>query len=359
MSSPLPGALMQSEIASQGLAWGQLLPLLRQQAADARPLFDRVQDVLFTGCGSGLNAACFAAPLFQSQAAIGAHSAPAADCFLFPDTVLLPSRKTVAVLVSRSGQTTEVVEAMETLRQRGARTLAVTCTPDSPLASRCDAALLLTPAEERAVVTTRSFTGMLLAIQVLAAVVSGDRQYLALLSRLPSACQDQMEVSLKLGRGLADRGDLSTFTFLGNGAYYGLARECQLKIKETCLLAADAYPLLDYRHGPQSTVQSGLLLTALLSDRGREAEERFLRDMKRLGATTLALCDQASPSLRHQADYLLEVGPDLDDRTRGPLYMPAIQALAACRALALGLNPDHPRHLSYWIDTSAPASHTA
>lgn len=354
MVVPEPGALMRGEIASQGLAWGQLLPLLHAEAESARSLFSGVQEVLFTGCGSGLNAACFAAPTFQSQTAISARAAPAADCLHFPDAVLLAPRQTLAVLISRSGRTTEVVEAMDALQRRGVRTIAVTCTPDSPLAARCQAALLMTPVGEQAVVTTRSFTGMLLATQVLAAVVSGDQPYLAQLGQLPDRCQTQMDTYHRLGRALADRSDLSTFAFVANGALFGLAREGQLKVKETCLLPSDAYPLFDYRHGPQSTVQPQLLLTALLSDRARQREQRFVRDMKARGATILVLCDQASQILRAEADYVLEVGADLDARTRAPLYMPTIQTLAACRSLALGLDPDRPRHLSHWIDTSEP-----
>jgi glucosamine--fructose-6-phosphate aminotransferase (isomerizing) len=352
MQSEAPGILIQREIASQARAWSELLPTLVTQIKVVCALFEGIEEVMITGCGSGLNAALFAAPLLQAQTGISARAVPAAECSLFPDCVLVPSRKTLAILFSRSGQTTEVVEALADLQKRDVRTIGITCTPDSPLAQRSEASILLDAVAEQAIVTTRSLTGMLLAAQVLAALVSGDQAYLSQLELLPLRCAAQLEDYRRLGREIGGRSDLEAFAFVGSGPFFGLAREGQLKVKETSLRPADAYPVLDYRHGPQSTVNLHTLLVALLSDRGRAAEERFLQDMKSLGGTILALCDQASPALRACTDYVLETGPGLGERARGPLYMPIIQTIAATRALALGLDPDRPQNLSYWIDAS-------
>ncbi len=352
MQSELPGILVQREIASQPRAWSELLPDLVSQAKVACSLFEDIEEVVVTGCGSGLNAALFAAPLLQAQTGISVRAVPAAECSSLPDCVLVPSRRTLAILFSRSGQTTEVLEALGDLQKRDVRTIGVTCAPDSPLARRSEARIVLAAVAEQAIVTTRSLTGMLLAAQVLAALVSRDQAYLSELELLPARCQAQMEGCQRLGGEIGGRSDLGAFAFVGSGPFFGLAREGQLKVKETTLLPADAYPVLDYRHGPQSTVNPHVLIVTLLSDRGRKKEERFLKDMKSLGGTVLALCDQASSDLRSYVDYFLEVGPGLGERARGPLYMPVIQMIAVTRAVALGLDPDRPRNLSYWIDTS-------
>jgi glucosamine--fructose-6-phosphate aminotransferase (isomerizing) len=49
---------------------------------------------------------------------------------------------------------------------------------------------------------------------------------------------------------------------------------------------------------------------------------------------------------------VLELNSGLGELVRGPLYMPAVQYMAYYRSLSRGLNPDEPRHLSYWVDTS-------
>jgi glucosamine--fructose-6-phosphate aminotransferase (isomerizing) len=354
MSSTAPGALILDEITSQGEAWGALLADVRPQVDSARALFTGIEEIIFSGCGSGLNAAWFTAPLFQAQTGWSARAVPAADISFFPETVLVPSRRTLAVFFSRSGRTTEVVQALALLRARGIAVLGITCSPESPLAAAADRCLILEAVRERAVATTRSFTGMLLAAQFLAATLSDDSAFVDGLTGLPGRCQSLLPTCQLLGEELGQRADLDAFAFVGSGPFYGLAREGQLKVKETTLLPADAYPVLDYRHGPQSTITPRTLMVALMSDRARDEERRFLGDMKSLGATLLVCCGKADPDLRAVSDFTLEVGGDLDERLRGPLYLPAIQLLAARRALARGLNPDFPPHLSHWIDTSIP-----
>jgi glucosamine--fructose-6-phosphate aminotransferase (isomerizing) len=118
------------------------------------------------------------------------------------------------------------------------------------------------------------------------------------------------------------------------------------------LQPADAYPILDFRHGPQSTVDEHMLVTAMISDSARLQEIQFLHDMKALSGVTWALCDRADEDMRASTSYVLELNSGLSEMARGPLYMPAVQFMAYYRAQSLGFNPDEPRNLSYWINTS-------
>jgi len=142
------------------------------------------------------------------------------------------------------------------------------------------------------------------------------------------------------------------FAFAGSGPFYGAAREAQVKVKEMTLLPVDAYPLLDYRHVPQSNVGPHMLLTAFLSDRADAEEARFVRDMVVLGGRTLAVCEKADRQLLQTADYVIELASGLGEWARPVLCMPIVHYMAYYRVLALGLNPDELPHLSYWVDTS-------
>lgn len=352
MSHYAPGTFMREEIASQGQVWAEVISLVSKQASAIKELFAPIDEVIFAGCGSGLNASLYAASVLQMQTRLSARAVAAAEVYLFPESILVKQRRTLAVLISRSGKTTEVVRALEYLRRNDVRTIGITCTVDSPLALGCDLALVLTPAVDQAVATTRSLTGMTLAAQLLAAIVAQHEDSLKALHRLPELCQAQMEHYHELGKTIGQRIDLIHYACVGNGHLFGLAREAQLKIKETVLLPADAYPMLEFRHGPQSTVDEQMLIIALLSDRALQEEIRFLRDMKAFGGVIWALCDRADEELRTYVDYILELHSGLDELTRGLLYMPAVQFMAYYRSLAQGLNPDQPRHLSYWVDTS-------
>jgi glucosamine--fructose-6-phosphate aminotransferase (isomerizing) len=352
MSDRMPGGFAREEIASQGLAWEQVIPLVVQQADGIRRLFSEADQVLCIGCGSGLNIAYCAASVLQMQTGIPAHAAAAADVYLFPTGAIASHRKTLGVLFSRSGKTTETLRAGRQLHALGMRTLAVTCDASSPLALESDLTLALAPVQEQAVVTTRSLTGMILAAQFVAAIVSGDAAYLANLKRLPGLCQTRMQAFQALGQRIGQRGDVQRYAFLGNGPFYGLAREGQLKLKEMAQPPCDAYHMLDFRHGPQSTVDEHTLVVAFVSDSGYRQEVEFLRDMRALGGLTWAVCEGADDALRAAATYVLELQSGLGELERLPLHLPAVQCMAYQRSLALGFDPDRPHNLTHWIDTS-------
>jgi glucosamine--fructose-6-phosphate aminotransferase (isomerizing) len=350
MPDYVSGMYIYEEMTSQGRAWAELLPLVTRHTNSILEIFNGIEEVVFTGCGSGLNAAFSGAPTFQALTGIPTRAIPAAETYLFSTSVLSSRRKTLAVLLSRSGKTTEVVQALEALRGMGVRTIGITCTPESPLALGSEVALVLTPVEERAVATTRSLSGMILALQLMAAIVGDEQAYMDELHVLPQICEKRMPEFEDLGKRIGQRLDVERYAFVGNGSFYGIARECQLKVKEMALLPVDAYPLFDFRHGPQSNVNESMLVTAFISDSAREGEIQFLEDMKAFGGLTWAICERAGGGL--QADYILELNAGISQLARPPLYLPAVQFMAYYRALSQGLNPDQPRQLSYWVDTT-------
>jgi glucosamine--fructose-6-phosphate aminotransferase (isomerizing) len=352
MSDHEPGQFTREEIASQADAWAQLIPIVTEKADKIRKLFEGIDEVLFTGCGSGLNAAMSGVPILQTQTGISSREVPAAEVYLFPKGILVPNRRTLAILLSRSGETTEVLHALDYLQDQGIKTLGITCSGESPLASRSDLALVLSPVTERAVATTRSVTGMILTLQLIAAIVSEDKTYLSELQHLPVLCEAQMETYHDLGQSIGENTEFTKYAFVGSGPFFGQAHESQLKIKEMVLLPVDAYPTLDFRHGPQSNVDPQMLITVFLSDSAQVEERKFVHDMNSLGGFTWVICDRADDQLRENVNFLLEINSGLSELARGVLYMPAVQYMAYYRSLSRGLNPDEPRNLSYWVDTS-------
>ena len=340
------------EIESQPEGWATVIQLLLGQGGAIREVFAGAEEVIFTGCGSGLNASLAAAPAFQAITRIPARPVAALELYKFPEYVLSAGRKTLVVLSSRSGQTTEVVDAMHYLHAQGIVTVGITCTQDSLLARESSLPLVLSGVTEQAVVTTRSLTGMILAAELMGALVGRDDSCLAALQKLPTVGKANMQACHDLGQQIGQREDLTRYAFVGNSHLFGIAHESQLKVKEMALLPSDSYPMLDFRHGPQSNVGSHMLVTAFLSDQAQDEEAQFLKDMRALGGVTWAICDRASRAVAENAEYVLEVDSGLGEIARSILYLPAVQFMAYYRAIASGLNPDAPHNLAYWIDTS-------
>jgi glucosamine--fructose-6-phosphate aminotransferase (isomerizing) len=253
--------------------------------------------------------------------------------------------------VSRSGTTTETLQALERFRETyGGPVLAVTCYPQSPLSQQANFALATPGGQEQSVAQTRSFTSMLLLTQALAAALASDEEMLERLHRLPNALEDLVARLGDLPQRLGVDQDIERIFFLGGGPLYGLANEAMLKTKEMSLSYAEAYHPLEFRHGPMSMVNEHTLVVGLLSDTGLTEELRVLEEMQGLGARTLALVEDASVFTDWQADHLVELRSGLSEWERGPLYLPVLQRMAYHRAIAKELDPDRPSNLTAVVE---------
>ena len=344
---------MLQEILNQPNAWAETIGIVEGRADRLRELAQGIDEVIFTGCGSGLNAAVAIAPTFQHFTGIRAKAVPAAEIVFFPETVFVSNARPLVVPISRSGATTETVMARDAAKSRGMPTLAITCSPKSPLARQSTEALVLEPANEASVTTTQSLTSMVLSGQLFSGIVSRNTEYLGHLAELPRLGRAVVERSHELGRGIGENGSIARFAFVGSGSLIGLARESQLKIKEMVLLPSDSYPLLDYRHGPKSNVDESMLVTVLTSDRTRSVEGEFISEMKGLKGRLLVICEKSGADITAGADHVAELDSGLPDFARDILYMPPIHFLAYYASIARGQSPASPKNLTYWVETQS------
>jgi glucosamine--fructose-6-phosphate aminotransferase (isomerizing) len=341
---------------SQGEVWKATLEAFEEQAGEVEPLLRRpFAQTLFTGCGSTYYLSLAAAAAWQALTRRRARAAPASELWLQPDTVLT-AEETLLVAVSRSGETTETLRAMEVFKARGGKeVLAITVYGESELAgdwedrrsrssqlSRSTRALVTRGAEEESVAQTRSFASMYLLALAAAGAASGNREHLALLGQAPGYFQPLVENYESLARALAQDMGLERFIFLGSGANYGLACEAMLKMKEMSLSSSEAFHFLEFRHGPKSVVAPGALVVGLLGDAAYREEAKVLDEMQALGATILAL-GEAPTGLA--AEHVVSLNTGLPELARSVLLLPILQLLAFYRSCEKGLNPDRPANL--------------
>jgi glucosamine--fructose-6-phosphate aminotransferase (isomerizing) len=226
----------------------------------------------------------------------------------------------------------------------GHPTLGITCRADSPLANLADLTLVSPAGDETAVVMTRSFASMLALLLVLVAHVGDD----AALSRGLDAASDRWEEALAAAAVGVELGGTSwsRVVILGGGSRYGIAAEWGLKLLETSQIPTSAYEPLEFRHGPISVCEPGVLVVGLVGGEGAAEEVRVIQEAGRLGATTwlLAGSDSETGSL-DGVDHLSVVGRGLDPIARLPLMLTPGHALAVSLARTRGRDPDAPRHL--------------
>ncbi len=340
------GAHTLAEITSQPTVWETTLHDFRTQTDAFEALwhdhsFDRV---IFTGCGSTYYLSIIGATLFQTVLGIPAQAYPASQIALFPDTVFLPNTKPLLITVSRSGETTETIQATRIFRQKtGNPMVSVTCYGDSALAQDADVVLVASAAQEQSIAQTRSFASMTILIEAMVGALAGqDKAQLdALVPTVTRLLADYHDLARRLG----EDSTIEKFFFLGSGFLYGIANEAMLKMKEMSLSYSEAFHMLEFRHGPMSMVDEKTLVVGLISEDARAQEEAVLREMKGRGAQILALSESDYGMNLAEWSHFVPVQSGLPQWTRTVAYLPILQLMAYYRAIARGQNPDQPANL--------------
>ncbi|GGS17695.1 hypothetical protein GCM10010269_66110 [Streptomyces humidus] len=283
---------VEDELTDQPACWSRAA---NEAAGHAEQLPKPGERVALVGCGTSCFMAQAAAALREG---VGHGETDAFAASEFPHG----RRYDRVVALTRSGTTTEVLDLLARLRGR-TRTTAVTADPDTPVATAADHVVVLDHADERSVVQTRFATTALTLLRAHLGLhtdaVVGDART-ALAEPLP--------------QGLVE---CEQFTFLGRGWTVGLANEAALKMREASLSWTEAYPAMEYRHGPVSISAGG-------------------RAVWMFGAAPRGLADEV------RATGALWVGSTLDPLAE----LVRAQRLAVAVAAARGLDPDRPRHLA-------------
>jgi len=348
------GEYTLQEIGRQHEIWSVVISRVENLYKAASPLFENVERVLFTGCGSNYYMSLGASSLFQMRAGIPSSGVPASELMLFPESVLSRAERTLVIPLCRSGETTEVVEAIKIASEIfGCKTLSIGCFPQSTVAKMCTYAFTFPEAQEKSVVTTKSHTAMLLAVQMLSGLLSKRRMsssdiFLDDLRSLPGnggGVIGRLEESI----GLIPLDQYSHFVFLGGGPFYGIACEAMLKMKEMALMSSDAFHCLEFRHGPKSILHRGVLVTLFLSDTAKEQEIALMGEVRELGGSVLAVCEVADGAVSKNADYVIQTKSRIDEYARSVLYLPFAQMLAFRKAVSRDIDVDSPRNLTYYV----------
>lgn len=337
-----------AEILSQPRCWEECLKELEKTGLidEIARAFSRANEWLFVGCGSSYYVALSAAAAWSAITGKRAWAIPASEVLLFPDQALTASRQMAGVVISRSGQTSEAVQAARLLEERDVRTLGVSCVSQSPLERVATKTLRLLPANEESTVMTRSFSSMLLSLEFLASCIAGNQDLIRSLRKLPGSAESFLQKTRVAVSDFVKARKFADYICLGQGPFFGLACESALKITEMSVSYAQHFHTLELRHGPKSVVSPETLVIFLLSEAGYDAECGVLEEVKSLGGTTLTIMNRADQRACAASDLVIELSVDVPEIARLGLYVFAGQLLGLYTGLKKGLDPDNPRNLT-------------
>lgn len=316
-------------------------PLLAELGAALRDFAPRA--VLTCARGSSDHAATYLKHLVETRVGVLVASLSPSVASLYGAAPA--AGQVLAVGLSQSGKSPDLLAAMGAAATAGARTLALVNVADSPLADRSDVVLPLRAGPERSVAATKSFIAMVAASAALVAAWAGDATLDRGMRDLPAvlACAWEEDWSA-LVETLADARGLFV---IGRGPGLGIAQEAALKLKETCGLHAEAFSAAEVRHGPMALVGPALpLLVFRQDDASAPGIDALVADALSLGARVMVASDGPVPD----GAIALPLPP------ADPALLPIAAILAfyrAANALSVrrGFDPDRPPHLRKVTET--------
>ena len=335
------GQITWSELVSQPDAWQRLLERLdtgRNAPWVALGTFD---ELLVLGSGTSYYLALAVADWVARRHPVQVRAVPSCEIVLDPHQVkLAQGHRRLVIAISRSGESSELILAVEALRSNNTSVLGVSCCAGSSLLRIADQALLIDEGFEDGLIMLRSFTSMLLALQFQFGSVA-DR---AALRTLPAAGRALLDAHTGQLRELAHRRPFDRFVYLASGSSYPIALEASLKAQEMSISTSEAYHSLEYRHGPMATADRDTLLTLFcLAD--IDLGLSLARDVKKLGATLLVVGRDAE-RYGEIADVTVPISARLVDGQASILSLMPSQIVAFETAMRKGNNPDAPKNLN-------------
>lgn len=331
------------EIMGQPRAIEEVLEEVEGKADEIDTLLSGASSCLFTGCGSSYYLGLIGAHL-MNRAELLSYAIPSGEAMVSPDSYPITSPD-VVIPISRSGESTEVLSAVKALKEKNpeSKILGVTCNEGSSLRKLSDVSVVSRKGVEKSTVATKSFSSMLVAVEYLSRMGPEGGVARANFRDLPEDSRKVLDRYEGLAEEIGERKDLEKFVFLGTGEYYGLALEAMLCIKEMSLSWSEAYPLLEFRHGPKSILDDDTLVVVFYSRPGGEGFDELVGEVNSIGGETLVMGKKEDIE-GVESPYRVEI-PVRPDYTDLSLYISPIQQLSYYRALSLGLDPDEPRNL--------------
>jgi glucosamine--fructose-6-phosphate aminotransferase (isomerizing) len=267
--------------------------------------------------------------------------------------------RTLAVVITQSGETADTVAALRESKKRGARSIAI-CNVVGSMATRETEGTVYTHAgPEIGVASTKAFTSQLIALHLLALYLAQARgslspdqirPYLEGLTQLPILVEEALKTEPQIEEIAKRFYQCKDFLYLGRGIQYPIALEGALKLKEISYIHAEGYPAGEMKHGPIALIDEQMPVVAIATQDGTfEKMLGNVQEAKARGGAIIALGTRGDDRL----DAILD--PITDSRIPLPpahaflapvLSVVPLQLLAYHIAVRRGCDVDQPRNLA-------------
>jgi glucosamine--fructose-6-phosphate aminotransferase (isomerizing) len=269
------------------------------------------------------------------------------------------SPKSLAVVITQSGETADTLAALREAKREQAMSLAICNVVGSMATRETDGTIYTHAGPEIGVASTKAFTCQLVALYLLALRLGQARGALSLEASRPHVdallqLPLLLEKALRIAPGVEEIAsrfhNRSDFLYLGRGINYPIALEGALKLKEISYIHAEGYPAGEMKHGPIALIDERMPVVALApDDHVFEKMMGNMQEVKARGGSVIGLTTQGDDKLRaildRSRDFILELPRTPELLTPVVMVVP-LQLLAYNIAVRRGCDVDQPRNLA-------------
>jgi glutamine---fructose-6-phosphate transaminase (isomerizing) len=349
-----PWAVRETTLGRGSVESGRVFLNEMKLSAEALNTIDRI---VILACGTSWHSALIGKFLIEELAKVPVEVDYGSE-YRYRDPIV--NGRTLAVVITQSGETADTLAALREAKHKGARSIAICNVVGSMATREADGTVYTHAGPEIGVASTKAFTSQLVALHLLAIHIAQVRntlsderavELLKGLEQLPVLIEEalQSDGALEdLAKKLYQRRD---FLYLGRGINYPIALEGALKLKEISYIHAEGYPAGEMKHGPIALIDEDLPVVAIApNDHVLEKMIGNIQEAKARGGQVIVVTNR---SLANAFDEILDPAhdtvitvPDAD-----PLLMPVLltiplQLLAYHIAVRRGCDVDQPRNLA-------------
>jgi len=302
---------------------------------------EKPKNFILTGCGSSYYAALASSYAFKG---LNVYVKPSGELSIYPHAVL--NKGSLVIILSRSGETTEVLRGLRAAKKIGCTTIALTHSPKSSLAEEADLTVTVDVGPEDGLLMTKTFSGLTIAGTLVGLALSAREDMIEETGNLPEAAKETLTRGEKAARSLAERitEDPQCLFCLGEGPSYPAAMEGALKFMEGAEFPAQGIHGMEFRHGSKVIAYKSRLIIFALAGEAFKEMLKLAEDAEKWGADVILITNRDIENFSSLRVYWRG-----DELLTPSISTPLLHLTAYFVAVSKGINPDRPRNLSRFI----------
>jgi glucosamine--fructose-6-phosphate aminotransferase (isomerizing) len=318
--------------------------------------FAAVERITILACGTSWHAALVGKFLIEQLARVPVEVDYGSE-YRYRNPIV--SAKTLAVVITQSGETADTLAALREAKKDGASSIAICNVVGSMATRETDGTVYTHAGPEIGVASTKAFTSQLVALYLLALRLGqargvltpeASKPHIDALLHLPLLLEQTLKLAPEIEEVAARFHARTDFLYLGRGINYPIALEGALKLKEISYIHAEGYPAGEMKHGPIALIDERMPVVAIAPhDAVFEKMIGNMQEVKARGGSIIALTtrgdDKLSAILDRSNDFILEVPAMPELLTPIGMTVP-LQLLAYDIAVRRGCDVDQPRNLA-------------